>query len=310
MNARRLLSTLPALLLTALILSPARGAQPGPALVGALELGGSLALADLTTAWIDGFRHYAPGIRVTVADAGTGAGFAGLINGSEEAVLVALPAGAGQRAAFEARFGYPPTFFPVAMDAVAVYVNDSNPLRRITLAQLDAIYSDTLRCGARAVLETWGALGVGGTLKSRRIQPYGLTANTGAYRLFRKVALCGGDFGPDFQAVAGPDALEAALMQEPAAIGFSSSALRSAGIRALAVARSAASPAVLPDAAAIRSHRYPMSRTLAIAVNLPPSDRPSPALAAFVGYVRSAAGQAIAARAGYVPLDEHGTTQP
>ncbi len=305
MKARRLLNTLLLLATTAIL-----PAHAGPLVAGPLQLGGSLTLADLVTAWVDGFRRYAPGISVAVADTGTEAGFAALVNGSEDAVLVALPASAGQRAAFEARFGYPPTFYPVAMDAVAVYVSDGNPLRRITLAQLDAVYSDTLRCGARAGIETWGALGVGGSLASRRIRPYGLTTNTGASRLFRKVALCGGDFGPGFQAVAGPDALEAALTSQPDAIGFSSSALRSAGLRALAVARDAGATAALPDAAAIRSQRYPMSRKLAIAVNLPPSGRLPAALAAFVRYARSPAGQAVAARAGYVPLAAAGKAAP
>jgi len=188
------------------------------------------------------------------------------------------------------------------MDGVAVYVNKLNPLRRITLTQLDAVFSVTRHCGGEAPIETWDQLGIAGALKTRRIVPYGLVDSTGAYHLFRDIALCGGDFKPDFQAMAGPDALESAIESQPDALGFSSSALHSAGIRPLAVASDGSSTAVPPDEANIRNRRYPLSRTLTIAVNLPPSGSLPPALKAFLDYVRSVQGQEVAAKAGYAPF--------
>lgn len=297
-----LLTLVAVLLLPAGSEGAATSGVPEAAVSGSLELGGSVALADLVGAWVADFRRRYPLIEVTVADPGSQAGIAALVNGSEDAVLLGGPLDEAARARFEQRYGYPPKLYPVASDGVAVYVNGLNPLREITLAQLDAIFSSTRRCGGKQAIEHWGQLGLGGRLEALRIIPYGLDDSTGAWRVFRAVALCGGDFRPDFGALAGPAAVESAVATRIGAIGFSSSALRSAGIRALAVATADGAAAVLPDRESIRSRRYPLSRTLSIAVNLPPGAGLPRALGAFVDYVRSEAGQRVAARSGYVPL--------
>jgi len=291
------------LLLTTIFISPpGYSAEESQIPSGSVELVGSVALADLVSDWSSGFQQRYPDVKVTLADSGSESGIAALIDGSEDAVLLGAPVTEQQRSSFEQRYGYPPQLFPVAMDGIAVYVNNLNPLRQITLAQLDAVFSVSRRCGAAAPITTWGQLGVSGDLKSQSVIPYGLDESSGAYQLFRKIALCDGDFIADFQAMAGPEALEAAVASQSGALGFSSSALRSAALRPLAVARDAGSAALLPDATNIRSERYPLSRTLVIAINLPPGNTLPPALGAFLDYVRSTPGQQVAAKAGYVPL--------
>lgn len=306
--ARWFCMTLVAVLVGSAPLSVVAGKEQGPipqggadALTGSLDLTGSVALADLASLWADAFRQRHPLVRVTLADPGGKAGIDALINGTADVVLLGAPPGEIQGAAFEKRFGYPPKLFPVARDGVAVYVNTLNPLQRITLPELDAVFSSTQRCGERRSVTDWKELGVTDRTKFNRIVPYGLDTTTDAYKVFKRIALCGGDFRADFQAVAGPDAVESAVVSQPGAIGFSSSALRTAGARAVPVARDDRSPGVLPDADAIRSGRYPLGRTLLIAVNLPPEKQPSRVLAAFMDYVRSEDGQREAVKAGYVP---------
>lgn len=118
---------------------------------GILTLGGSVALADLVALWAQGFQGDYPGVAVTVSDAGGEAGLASLENGTADAVLLGSPPSDSQLDALRNRMGYAATLIPVAMDAVAVYVNARNPLRRITLAQLDGVFSATLRCGKTAI---------------------------------------------------------------------------------------------------------------------------------------------------------------
>jgi len=291
------------LLFTAVIAPlPAYSADNTELPTGSLELTGSIALTDLVSEWIDGFRQRYPGIEVTLADAGSEAGITALINGSEDAVVLGMPLDTRQRSAFENHYGYPPQLFPVAMDGVAVYVNKLNPLKRITLTQLDAIFSITRRCGEALPIKTWGQLGVTGPLKSRRILAYGLIDTSGVYQLFRDIALCSGDFKPDFRAMPGPDALESSIESQTDALGFSSSALHSADIRPVAIARNPDSGATLPDEADIRNRRYPLSRMLVIAVNLPPGRSLPPVLKAFLNYAHSTQGQEVTTKAGYIPL--------
>lgn len=294
---------LPALLWT--FLTPAYAApvtSPNPPPGGRVVVTGSVALSNLISLWADNFTDRNPAVSITVADPGGAVGIEALLNDSADVVLASTPMNQRQADRFADRFGYTPTFIPVAMDGVAVYVSSLNPLRQITLTQLDAIYSATLRCGATQPLRTWGKLGVKGKLSDEPIMVLGLTADSGANLLFKHVALCDGDFRADFQALAGPEAVEAALGSNPASIGFSSSALRSADLRALALARRAGETAVSPSIQAIQSGRYPLARTLSVILNIPPGRKASPAVQAFLDYARSATGQAVATKAGYVPL--------
>ena len=61
--------------------------------------------------------------------------------------------------AFEAKRGFKPTRFDVALDCLAVYVNKDNPVKGFTLAQLDSIFSKTRKSGY-ADIATWGQAGL------------------------------------------------------------------------------------------------------------------------------------------------------
>ena len=270
---------------------------------GRLTVTGSVALSNLMTYWTQAFSERNPLVTVTIADPGGTAGIDALINDTTDIALTSTPLSRKQKEAFEARFGYAPYVVPVAMDAIAVYVNDSNPLTSISIQDLDAVFSITYRCGEPPQpIQTWGALGAKGTMAQQRITVYGLTVATGATSLFRETALCGGDFIKDFQALAGPEAVESALISDSAGIGFSSSAMRSAGMHTLAIATHKKDLPIAPTPEAIRSRQYPMSRTLGIAVNRPMNQPLSPALKAFIDFVLSPEGQGIVTKAGYVKL--------
>jgi phosphate transport system substrate-binding protein len=269
---------------------------------GRLTVTGSVALSNLMTYWTQAFSERNPLITVTIADPGGTAGIEALVNGTADVALTNTPISRKQKEAFDARFGYTPDVIPVVMDAVSVYVNDLNPLTSISLQDIDSVFSITYRCGGLKPIQTWGGLGVNGKLARHRISVYGLTVNTGAYSLFKETALCGGDFIKDFQALAGPEAVENALMSDSAGIGFSSSAMRTAGIHALAIISHKDALAIAPTADTIRSGQYPMRRTLGIVINRPMNQPLFPALQAFIDFILSPEGQSIATKAGYVSL--------
>jgi phosphate transport system substrate-binding protein len=276
--------------------------KPGTSVEGHLTFTGSGALSNLMSYWTQAFSERKPLISVTIADPGGMAGIESLINGTTDLALISTPISPEQDKAFADRYGYSPHVIPVAMDAIVVYVNDLNPLTSITLEDLDAVFSSTYRCGESQPIQTWGGLGVKGNLAQQRIAVYGLTVNTGANSQFREAALCGGDFLKDFQALVGPESVESAIITDSTGIGFSSSTTRSAGIHMLTIAPHKNAPAVAPLSGDIRSGHYPMSRTLAIAVNQPQNRPLSPALQAFIDFVLSPDGQSVVAKAGYVPL--------
>ncbi len=276
--------------------------KPPAPVEGRLAVTGSVALSNLMTYWTQAFSERNPLITVTIADPGGTAGIEALINGIADIALTRTPISSKQKEAFEARFGYTPHVIPLAIDAVAVYVNDANPLTSITLQDLDAVYSSTYRCGKPQPIHTWDALGVKGAMAQQPISVYGLTVATGTNSLFRETALCGGDFIKDFQALAGPAAIVNALIPDDTGIGFSSSSMTSSGIHMLAIAPHKDALAIAPTPDAIRSGQYPISRTLGIAINQPGNQPLSPVLQAFIKFVLSPEGQSIATKAGYVSL--------
>jgi len=130
---------------------------------GRIVVTGSVALANLITLWAEGFRESNPAVVITVADPGAAVGVEALLNGSADLVLTSMPLTQNQKSRFSERFGYPPSYVPVARDGLALYVNLLNPLRAITFSQLDAIYSATRRCGARQAIRKWSDLGLKGS---------------------------------------------------------------------------------------------------------------------------------------------------
>ena len=53
-------------------------------------------------------------------------------------------------AAFAGKFGHKPTKIPVAIDALAVFVHKDNPVKGLSLSQVDGIFSSTRKRGASA----------------------------------------------------------------------------------------------------------------------------------------------------------------
>ena len=58
---------------------------------------------------------------------------------------------------FEKKHGYKPTAVGVAIDALAVYVNKDNPIKGLSIDEVDAAMSVGRKCGAAADMTKWGA---------------------------------------------------------------------------------------------------------------------------------------------------------
>ena len=96
--------------------------------------------------------------------------------------------------AFEKKFGYKPTAIPVAIDALAVFVHKDNPVKGLSMQQVDAIFSSTRKCGYSKDALTWGDVGVSGSVASQSFQLFGRNSVSGTYGYFKKKALCKGDY--------------------------------------------------------------------------------------------------------------------
>jgi phosphate transport system substrate-binding protein len=97
---------------------------------------------------------------------------------------------------FSAERGYEPMVIPVAIDAVALYVNKDNPIAGLTLDQVDAVFSTTRNRGYKTDVAQWGQLGLTGTWEHASIALYGRNKKSGTREFFKEHALAGGEFNP------------------------------------------------------------------------------------------------------------------
>jgi phosphate transport system substrate-binding protein len=203
--------------------------------------------------------------------------------------------------AFERRHGYKPTAIPVAIDTVAVYVHKDNPLKGLSIEQVDAIFSATRKCGAARNIDSWGDLGLDGAWKGRTMQLYGRNSVSGTYGFFKERALCKGDFKANVNEQPGSASVVQSIGSSLNGIGYSGIGYKTSGVRAIPVAKRG-NRYVEPSQETALKGDYPLSRFLYIYVNKHPNKPLQPLEREFIKMVQSRAGQQIVIKDGYFPL--------
>jgi phosphate transport system substrate-binding protein len=273
-------------------------------LSGNMTCVGSDTASALVTRWAAAFQASHSQSRIQIQAAGSASAPLALTQGAADIGSMSRPMSADEEADFHARYGYAPTRVIVARDAIVVFVHPDNPLERITLARLDAIYSTTRRCGAHQSLRHWRDLDVDvrGASGALAILATGRNAASGTYELFRESVLCGGEFRPEVIAWPGNGAVVAAVATNREAIGYAGIGYINGLVKPLALARNDEDVAVAPDIASVMDGRYPLARALYIYLNRPPRRALTRLPAAFLEYALSDEGQALVRQEGFLPL--------
>ena len=306
----------PALAAAALAALLAAGAQASPVTVdsaigpyakvggvsGNLNSIGSDTLNNLMTLWAEGFKQAYPNVRIQIEGKGSSTAPPALISGTAQVGPMSRAMKPTELDEFEKKFGYPPTKVRVAIDALAVYVNKDNPLEKLSMAQVDAIFSKTRSCGGTADIGTWGALGLEGTWAKQPISLYGRNSASGTYGFFKEHALCNGDFKDTVKEQPGSASVVQGVAEDKAGIGYSGIGYKTSGVKALALAAKDGEPFISTDAENVYSGKYPLARFLYVYVNQPPNQPADPLVKQFLLYVLSQQGQQVVVKDGYLPL--------
>lgn len=220
---------------------------------------------------------------------------------------------------FVRHHGHAPLVIPVAMgswrhfgfvDAVGIVVNAENPIRSLSLAQVDALFSRS-RLRGHPPVRHWGELGVA-EWTGRPINVVGAAAwqpeeSARALSVRREVMAQGGREGQWRQDLDDGGHTEAQIPQQVAAdrhaIGFTGLGHLVPGIRAVDLSIETGAPAVPADHRHVASGEYPLSRRLYLLVDPVPEQAPDPVLADFALYLLSRQGQQVVADHGvFIPL--------
>ena len=271
---------------------------------GTLSATGSDTVANLMTLWAEEFRRIYPNVNIQIRATGSSAAPTALTETTASIGLMSRNMRRNEVRSFTARYGYPPTPLPVALDALAILVHRDNPLPSISLTEIDAVFSATRRCGADRRLESWRELGLPASfeLARREILAFGRNSVSGTYGFFKEAALCRGDFYSGVNELSGSGALVQAIGSTRNGIGYASIAFTTPGVRMLPVRwrRNGVDATAVPSGAAAGG--YPFSRYLYFYVNQPPGGPLPPLEREFIRMVLSRDGQQIVSRSGYISL--------
>ena len=223
-------------------------------------------------------RH--PGVSFEIAAEGSTTGLAAIIDGTAQIGMSSRRAKPTEMSAATAK-GV--TLMPiiVAYDGMAAIVNANSPISRLTLRQVEQIFTGDVT--------DWSA--VGG--KPGKISIYTRNTSSGTYSDWKDLAMKKRDYAKSSQKMAGNEQIAAEVAKNPNGIGYVGLAyIHAAGIKVVAV------DGVTPSKETVLSKKYAYARPTFYYANGDPTGE----AAKFIEFTLSDAGQKIAEKIGFVPV--------
>lgn len=252
---------------------------------------GSDTLVNLALAWAETYQNQHPDIEISVTGGGSGTGFTSLINGTVDLANASRQIKAEEIQQAKDK-GFEPVEFTVANDAIAVIVNPSNPVSRLTLQQVSDIY--------QGLISNWQE--VGG--EDRPIVRISRETNSGTHVYFLESVVRLGNskskalFSMDTLLLPSSEGIISEVRDNPNAIGYDGLGYVTDEVKMIALARQFSSPYVLPSAETVTDNTYPISRGLYMYTH----GQPGGAVKDYLDWILSAEAQKITNDLGFVPL--------
>ncbi len=254
-----------------------------PCFAAPITVKGSDTMVILAQRWAEEFMKKNGAVKLQVTGGGSGTGIAALINGTTEIATSSRPMKDAETEKLRARFNTPGNEIAVARDGVTFYVNESNPLKALTMEQLKKIYVGDIT--------NWKD--VGGP--DAKIVVYSRENSSGTYVFAKDNLLGGDDYVASAQTLPGTAAVVNAVAKEKLGIGFGGAAYAK-GVKELKIKVGAEEFA--PTQEAVKSGKYPLSRNLFFYLR----GKPSGDVKAFIDFCLSPEGQQIVTKVGYFPV--------
>ena len=262
-----------------------------PATSAYLQNKGSDTIVNLALAWAEKYQAEHPDVSISVTGGGSGTGIAALLN---KTVDIANASRQMQPEEIkQAKInGFDPVEFVIARDAIAVIVNPTNPVGRLTMQQISDIYSGRIN--------NWSQ--VGG--QNRPIVRLSREVNSGTHVYFRDTVVRLGDsknktlFATDTLLLPSSEGIISEIRQNPNAIGYDGLGYVPTDLKVIAVAKNANSPYILPSVATVNDKSYPVARDLYMYT----AGQPVGAIKAYLDWIVSPEAQTIVLNLGFVPI--------
>jgi len=262
---------------------------------------GSDTLNNLMTLWAEGFNKFYPNARIQIEGKGSSTAPPALISGTAQLGPMSRPMKGTEVDQFEKKYGYKATPIRTSVDALAVFVNKDNPIKCLTMAQVDAVFSKSRRYDYKEDIKTWRQLGLTGEWAGKPISLYGRNSASGTYGFFKEHALKNGDFKDEVKEQPGSASVVQGVTVDRHAMGYSGIGYATAGVRAVPLAEKEGR-CIEATADNAYAGTYPLARFLYVYVNKAPGKPLDPLTREFVKLVLSKEGQEVVIKDGYFPI--------
>lgn len=257
----------------------------------AIQNKGSDTLVNVAQTWAEAYAKVRPDTPVAVSGGGTGTGVSALINGTADIVNASRELTRKEFQAAKQR-GIDPQSRVVGHDAVVIFVHKNNPKKEYSIAELVEIYGE----GGR--VERWSDLGIQVPgCPSDEIVLISRQNNSGTYEYFKHAVL-----GKNRELRLGSRDLHGSkdvvdlIAKTPCAIGYSGLAYTTDHVHMACIRKDGA--CVTPTVITALDGSYPIARPLFMVTN----GEPKGAVADYLAWIDTDAGQCIIARQGYAPV--------
>jgi phosphate transport system substrate-binding protein len=295
--------------------------KPAKKLAGEMTSIGTDTMEAVMKLWIEGFTRIYPKVSIKQEAKGSMTAEPALTEGRSQLAPLSRELMPDELARFKKKYGYEPLVVKVALGsygtptktvALTFYVHESNPIKQLTFAQLDAIYCTERKRGHKEDITTWGQLGATGEWANRSIKPVGVMQPDGISNYIRLRICNDGVLKPGIkeEKIDHSDAAISVLTRivldvshDPLAIGYAGFHNRQSGSKPVALAETDRGPFLMGTFDEVASARFPLTRFIYILVNQSPGKPLEPKVKEFLKYVLSDEGQQAVAKEGiFLPL--------
>jgi phosphate transport system substrate-binding protein len=257
-----------------------------------IQCKGSDTLVNVAQAWAERYKDVRPDVAIAVTGGGSGTGISALINGTADIANASREMKPSEIEEARAQ-GFEPVAFVVGYDALAVFVNNRNPVDVLTIPQLAEIY------GEGGTFERWGQLGVEVPgAKDEKIVRVSRQNNSGTYVYFQEAVLGTRDYKLGSLDMHGSKDVVDLVARTPGAIGYSGLAYATHEVKCVKIAKEEGAVPVAPSVTSALDGTYPIARPLFMITR----GQPTGEAKAYLDWILSDDGQRILLEKGYAPV--------
>jgi phosphate transport system substrate-binding protein len=263
---------------------------------------GSDTMNNMMALWGETFQKLYPNVKIQVEGKGSTTAPPALIAGTSQFGPMSRAMKSTEIDQFEQKYGYKPTQIRTSYDALAIWVNKDNPVEKLTLAQVDAIFSKARKRAFKADVKTWGQLGLTGDWANRPISLYGRNSASGTYGFFKEHTLLNGDYKDSVKEQPGSASVVQGVTEDRFGVGYSGIGYKTSGVKAVKLADKDGGEFFDGAYSNVTSGKYPLWRFLFLYINKAPGKPVDPLVKEFVKLILSKEGQEVVVKDGYLPL--------